>query len=276
MVSLAVRFLPRIVPMMDNGKVVLAKYPLAHRLTRELGGLPRNIHVDRLLVDTEYRAQLKLEDVRAAELVFPLGIGELVVLRPPEGFQPNQSIHNHETGYTFPASAVPHEALNRLVHLLVRPAPEWDGTGTIIPASVSLLHDLPASGKPGFVDASNGFPCAVYDETLAGLRPEQIRFAVYRDGSGVVPVVRSNHYFGDDGRRTLILPDGPPGSVGVTYLVYDLLGRCNHEIVRGIGFSELHRFAETGTPGQLADAIKSLSGPEREALMAQAKNLLAA
>lgn len=274
----------RIMPFTEGDNVVRAPYGEAHRRAVPYGGLPLNRLADRLLLDEAYRKTLKPEDRQAAVYACPLWIGEMVVLRPPEGFLPGQSIHDFVTGYTFPASAVPDEALYRPIHLLVRPSPEWKGEVEVVPASVTLLHGLPASGEPGRVDSASGFPYKVSKAVLAGLSPKQIRFASYDGRFTVAPVSRDHGCNHGGGVDRYVGLDRPPNHFSVSRVAIDLIelapdGALVHEHLRDLPWSVIVALSRGETPeasAALNVVLKTLNQAERVALAEQAVNLLAA
>ncbi len=183
----------QIVPLMDNnGRVKLAGYLEARKLTRGKGGLPSNVLHDDYLVGTN-----RWKDVQKA---YPTWAREILVYPPKDGkFDGRDVVDSNKDGkgrkWILPASYVPKEAVGKeKVGLFINPQEVKEENGRVVvhPKSVLILHPfIQQSYSGGKVDVNTRIPLEVEYELWKTVPVEERRWLVRMDGAGVRPLVRS-------------------------------------------------------------------------------------
>lgn len=183
----------RIVPLTDKeGRVKLADYLEARKLTSDKGGLPSNVLHDDYLVGTD-----KWKDVQKA---YPSWAREILVYPPKDGkFDGKDVVDSNKDGHgrkwILPASYVPKEAVGKeRVGLFINPqeVKEEKGRVVVYPQSVVILHPfIQQSCNGGKVDENTRIPLEVEYELWKTIPAEEKRWLLRMDGAGVRPLVRS-------------------------------------------------------------------------------------
>jgi hypothetical protein len=183
----------RIVPLMDdNGRVKLADYLEARKLTRGKGGLPSNVLHDDYLV--------RSDKWKGVQKVYPAWAREILVYPEKDGlFSGRDVVDSNKDGkgrrWILPASYIPKEAVGKEgVGLFINPqeVKEEKGRVVVYPRSVIILHPfIQQSCGGGKVDDNTRIPLKVDPELWKDVPVEERRWLLRMDGAGVRPLVRS-------------------------------------------------------------------------------------